>query len=251
MLDDWQPPTEWGVGAHAKNLSNLYVYFWRWAAWKVFENSGGDETDQAGIVSFIAPTGWLDGAGFQQMRCWLNEWCSHIWILDLSPEGHQAPTSTQVFEAMRQPVAIVTAVRVPEHQDTSEVRYHRVPAGDRSSKFAHIADLGNLDDSRWEADQTRDIRRPKPADPARVAAVAADANSRRSTALARERHDDRTHMARRAGPRHPPGPLHVDLLAQPSDEEMSRLPRRTRTGSQHPHRPDRQPRRCNAINRER
>ena len=150
MLDDWQLPTEWGVGAHAKHLSNLYVYFWRWAAWKVFENSGGDENDQAGIVSFIAPTGWLDGDGFQQMRCWLDEWCSHIWILDLSPEGHQPPASTQVFEAMRQPVAIVTAVRVPEHQGTNEVRYHRVPAGTRDSKFAHIANLKDLDDSRWE-----------------------------------------------------------------------------------------------------
>jgi hypothetical protein len=32
-LEDWQPPAEWGVGAHAKHLRNLYVYFWRWAAW--------------------------------------------------------------------------------------------------------------------------------------------------------------------------------------------------------------------------
>ena len=149
-LHDWQPPTAWGVGAHAKNLSNLYVYFWRWAAWKVFENAGGDKNDQAGIVSFIAPTGWLDGDGFQLMRSWLLDWCSHIWILDLSPEGHQASARTQVFEAMRQPVAIVTAVRVPEHHRTSEVRYHRVPAGTRNSKFAHIANLTDLHDSRWE-----------------------------------------------------------------------------------------------------
>jgi hypothetical protein len=35
-LDRWKPPPEWGVGAHAKHLKNLYVYFWRWATWKVF-----------------------------------------------------------------------------------------------------------------------------------------------------------------------------------------------------------------------
>ena len=35
-LDRWKPPTAWGVGAHAKHLKNLYVYFWRWATWKVF-----------------------------------------------------------------------------------------------------------------------------------------------------------------------------------------------------------------------
>ena len=34
-LADWMPPPEWNVGAHAKHLRNLYVYFWRWAAWKV------------------------------------------------------------------------------------------------------------------------------------------------------------------------------------------------------------------------
>ena len=35
-LDRWRPPPEWGVGAHVKHLKNLYVYFWRWATWKVF-----------------------------------------------------------------------------------------------------------------------------------------------------------------------------------------------------------------------
>jgi hypothetical protein len=35
-LDRWMPPREWGVGAHSKHLKNLYVYFWRWATWKVF-----------------------------------------------------------------------------------------------------------------------------------------------------------------------------------------------------------------------
>ena len=35
-LDRWKPPPEWGVGAHGKHLKNLYVYFWRWATWKVF-----------------------------------------------------------------------------------------------------------------------------------------------------------------------------------------------------------------------
>ena len=35
-LDRWRPPPAWHVGAHAKHLRNLYVYFWRWAAWKVF-----------------------------------------------------------------------------------------------------------------------------------------------------------------------------------------------------------------------
>jgi len=35
-LDRWKAPRSWGVGAHAKHLKNLYVYFWRWATLKVF-----------------------------------------------------------------------------------------------------------------------------------------------------------------------------------------------------------------------
>lgn len=157
LLDEWQPDADWGISAHAKNLSNLYVYFWRWATWKVFENAPKPKTDpgetdqaeQAGIVSFIAPTGWLDGDGFQQMRRWLREWCSHIWVLELSPEGHQASAGSQVFEAMRQPVAIVTAVRLPQKTGQVVVRHHRVPQGTRDSKFDHIADLIALNGDNW------------------------------------------------------------------------------------------------------
>ena len=45
-LDRWRPPPEWGVGAHVKHLKNLYVYFWRWATWKVF---GSGTTQQPAI----------------------------------------------------------------------------------------------------------------------------------------------------------------------------------------------------------
>ena len=44
------PPADWGVGAHAKHLRNLYIYFWRWATWKVFDQ---DPTADTGIVCFI------------------------------------------------------------------------------------------------------------------------------------------------------------------------------------------------------
>jgi hypothetical protein len=57
-LDRWMPPAEWGVGAHTKHLKNLYVYFWRWATWKVFgtglnASTGLEESDKAGIVASL------------------------------------------------------------------------------------------------------------------------------------------------------------------------------------------------------
>ena len=56
----------WGVGAHAKHLKNLYVYFWRWATWKVFGSglhaaTGLEQTDKDGIVCFITVAGFLWG----------------------------------------------------------------------------------------------------------------------------------------------------------------------------------------------
>ena len=153
ILAEWKAPAEWGVSAHTKNLSNLYVYFWRWAAWKVFENSQiSDEEHQTGIVSFITPTGFLTGDGFQQMRRWLRQWCSDIWVLHLTPEGHQAPAKYQIFEGMRQPVAIITAVRRTNTSADSPatVRYHQVPSVIRPEKIAHIEALVDPAAEGWQ-----------------------------------------------------------------------------------------------------
>ena len=70
-LDLWMPPAGWGVGAHAKHLKNLYVYFWRWATWKVFGSghaaiTGEPDSDREGIVCFITVAGFLNGPGFRE-----------------------------------------------------------------------------------------------------------------------------------------------------------------------------------------
>lgn len=111
-LDDWQPPSAWGVGAHAKHLRNLYIYFWRWAAWKVFGGdpfrSGTDQSDgvwthRRGVVCFITVAGFLNGPGFQKMRGDLRRDAEEIWVIDCSPEGHQPAVSTRVFQGVQQP----------------------------------------------------------------------------------------------------------------------------------------------------
>ena len=74
-LARWQPPRAWDVGTHAKHLRNLYVYFWRWATWRVF--GAGRETTQEeaaadasreGVICYITVAGFLNGPGFQKMR---------------------------------------------------------------------------------------------------------------------------------------------------------------------------------------
>ena len=148
ILDDWKPPADWDVGAHVFNMSNLLVYFWRWATWKVLENSGNDGGESPGVVCFVTTAAWLSGSGFQGMRSWLRHWCSEIWVVSLSPEGHQPDVPTRMFEQVQHEIAVVCAVRSPR-TDTSAatVRFREVAPGNRDEKFAELATMGITDDS--------------------------------------------------------------------------------------------------------
>ena len=154
-LERWRPPVKWGVSAHAKHLKNLYVYFWRWATWKVFgsgleASTGLPEKDEEGIVCFITVAGFLNGPGFERMRDDLRRTCSGIWVIDCSPEGHQPEVATRIFQGVQQPVCIVLAAR--RHgkagDEPARVRFRALPEGRREAKFEALADV-RLDDVGW------------------------------------------------------------------------------------------------------
>jgi hypothetical protein len=169
-LDDWQPPVSWGVGAHAKHLRNLYIYFWRWAAWKVFggdpfrggtdQTSIDDWTKRKGVICFITVAGFLNGPGFQKMRADLRRDADEVWVIDCTPEGHQPPQASRVFGGVQQPVCIVMASRKAniERDTPARVRFRALPAGAKEDKFAAIAEIG-LDDDGW-VDAPSDWRAP-------------------------------------------------------------------------------------------
>ena len=139
-LTAWMPPREWGVGAHVKHLRNLYVYFWRWATWKVFDQDPNADT---GIVCFITVAGFLNGPGFEKMREYLRRKTDEIWVIDCSPEGHQPEVNTRVFQAVQQPVCIVLASRSPNAggNTPAKVRFRALPAGHRKEKFKALGTL--------------------------------------------------------------------------------------------------------------
>lgn len=154
ILSAWMPPAEWGVGAHAKHIHNLYIYFWRWATWKVFDEDEkwkeGDQHANTGIVCFITVAGFLNGPGFQRMRDYLRRKCDEIWVIDCSPEGHQPEVNTRVFQGVQQPVCIVLASR-PEHTDSERpaaVRFRALPSGRRETKFGALSEI-SLDGDGW------------------------------------------------------------------------------------------------------
>ena len=146
LHDFLAPPTAAGHGIRVKNLYNLYVYFWRWALWKVFEQ---DAPAGGGVVSFITASSYLDGDAFSGMREHMRRVCDEIWILDLGGEGRGTRRTDNVF-AIQTPVAIAVALRTKAtSEDTpAKVRYARIE-GSRNEKLAALAAMAGVASVTW------------------------------------------------------------------------------------------------------
>lgn len=142
-----QPAKDAGHGGDVKNLYNLYVYFWRWALWKVFEQRNHDGP---GIVSFISAASYMDGDAFVGMREHIRRVCDEVWIIDLGGEGRGPRQSDNVF-AIQTPVAIAVAARfgIPQPDVPAAVHY-TVVEGSRSEKLLTLNKIKELSDLQWE-----------------------------------------------------------------------------------------------------
>ena len=121
LLEDFLAPVRnEGGGVHLKNLYNDYVYFWRWALWKVL-----DSTDDGGIVTFITASSYLRGPGFAGMRRKMREVFDELWIIDLEGDSLGARKTENVF-AIRTPVTIAIGVRDGEPHPDSPARVRKV-----------------------------------------------------------------------------------------------------------------------------
>jgi hypothetical protein len=148
-LQAWMPPSAWSAGAHSKHLRNLYIYFWRWATWKVFDHQPAHDT---GIVCFITVAGFLAGPGFQKMRDYMRRTCDDIWVIGCSPEGHQPEVNTRIFQGVQQPVCIVMTSRskATKTDVPAKVHFQALPLGKREVKFEALLKL-RLSDRNWVA----------------------------------------------------------------------------------------------------
>ena len=147
LKDFLDPAIDAGHGVHVKNLYNLYVYFWRWALWKVFEQ---DTAEGPGIVSFISASSYLDGDAFSGMREHIRRQCDEVWILDLGGEGRGTRQDDNVF-AIQTPVAIAVAFRAGEVETdkSAKVRYARIE-GMRAQKLATLAAIDGFANVKWQ-----------------------------------------------------------------------------------------------------
>ena len=145
ILEDFLAPVrEAGAGVHLKNLYNDYVYFWRWALWKVLDSTG-----EGGIVTFITASSYLRGPGFAGMRQKMREVFDELWIIDLEGDHLGARKSENVF-AIRTPVAIAIGVRngPPQPGTPAKVWKTRL-TGSEEQKLVALDSIASLGDLGW------------------------------------------------------------------------------------------------------
>lgn len=152
ILDDFRAP---GMGRYEYVLKNLYVYFWRWAFWKVFEDSfralegHPDSSQRAGVVCFITADGYLNGPGFAGMREYIRRSSSRGWIINVTPEGLRPPAKNAVF-AIETPVSIALFLREEntDEETPADIRYVALH-GTFAEKMQALAAL-DLDSAEFE-----------------------------------------------------------------------------------------------------
>jgi len=147
LKDFLDPAIAAGHGVRVHNLYNLYVYFWRWALWKVFEHK---ISTRSGVVSFISASSYLDGDAFCGMREHMRRLCDEIWILDLGGEGRGTRKSENVF-AIQTPVAVAVAARyrMGAKKGPAKVHFARIE-GTRQQKLNQLDVVGGFKDIQWE-----------------------------------------------------------------------------------------------------
>ncbi|APV43840.1 hypothetical protein Dform_00485 [Dehalogenimonas formicexedens] len=133
--------------SHIASLYNTYVYFWRWALWKVFESP---ECPGNGIVSYITASSYLNGPGFIGMREVMRRVFDELWIIDLEGGSLGARRTENVF-AIQTPVAIAIGVRygIPNPETPAAVHYAKI-TGSRDEKLAELDSISSFNDLNWQ-----------------------------------------------------------------------------------------------------
>ncbi|NJP44504.1 type ISP restriction/modification enzyme [Actinacidiphila epipremni] len=136
-----------GNGTYESKMTNLYVYFWRWGTWKVFD---AHEDAPFGVVAYITPKAWLKGQAFAGMRRYLRQSADEGWIIDLSPEGQRPDVATRLFPDVAQELCIAVFVRRRDghSEDSATVHYVQVH-GHRDEKTRRLLTV-TLQDPQWQ-----------------------------------------------------------------------------------------------------
>ncbi|WP_375264075.1 type ISP restriction/modification enzyme, partial [Palleronia sp.] len=141
-----KPARDAKKGVSLQVIFNDYVYFWRWALWRMFEKQ-----TRGGIISFITASSYLVGPGFVGMREAMRRNFDELWIIDLGGDNLGARKTPNVF-SIQIPVAIAIGVRgdKPDPATPAKVRYTKIDAASRNLKLREIAGRVDLSAFDWK-----------------------------------------------------------------------------------------------------
>ena len=135
LIDDFYESALANAGPrYLQQFYNLYIYFWRWASWKAFEQV----SEGPAVIGFITPSSWLTGRGFMGVREHLRKQADSIYIVDLGGENRGSVTDANIF-GIQSPVAMALLVRdgVPDKGVPARVYYTRF-GGTREEKLTAL-----------------------------------------------------------------------------------------------------------------
>lgn len=143
--DFTDPATKAGAGVHLKNLYNDYVYFWRWALWRLFE-----QQKCGGIVTFITASSYLAGPGFVGMRELMRRTFDELWIIDLGGDNLGTRKTPNVFN-IQTPVAIAIGMRgaKPSSDTPAKVHYAKINGDTRDHKLTQLDGITGFGGIAW------------------------------------------------------------------------------------------------------
>lgn len=143
--DFTEPASDAGAGVHLKNLYNDYVYFWRWALWRLFE-----QQNCGGIVTFITASSYLAGPGFIGVREVMRRTFDELWIIDLGGDNLGTRKTPNVFN-IQTPVAVAIGVRAakPSPDTPAKVRYVKIEGAEREDKLGQLEAVADLSGLVW------------------------------------------------------------------------------------------------------
>lgn len=147
LFDDiHEPAKQHTIFSHQASLFNLYVYFWRWAIWKAFEQL----PEGPSIACFVTASSWLRGPGFMGLRQLSRNVADKIYVIDLGGNSTGARIEENVFP-IKSPVAIVILVRALTSVDVSGSQVHLAHVGGtREDKFEQL-DRMRPNGAEWTA----------------------------------------------------------------------------------------------------
>ena len=145
IFNDFSDVVEKKDRKHLKNIYNDYVYFWRWALWRLF-----DKQQCGGIVNFITASSYLSGPGFIGMRKFMRQVFDEIYIIDLGGETDGTRKTSNIFNIKR-PVAICIGITkgIAKTDNPAKTYYTKINAESKGDKLQKLNEKILLKDFDW------------------------------------------------------------------------------------------------------